>query len=231
MPKPSYKVLIVEDDFKVAEINAQYVRRVAGFKVLGITKTGKETLAFLSGQVPDLILLDTYIPDVENLELLWKIRQQYKNIDVIMVTAAKEVANIEEAMRGGIADYIIKPFDFNRFKLALEDYAEKKNKFKAKEKMDQKDVDQLMSVSGDASKLKEAEKDLPKGISAFTLEKTESIIINCVEGLTAEELGNRIGVSRITARRYLEYLVYLKKVIAELKYGKVGRPERRYYKA
>ncbi len=229
MPRPSYKVLIVEDDFKVAEINAQYVRRIEGFKVLGITKTAKETLEFLSGQVPDLILLDTYIPDVENLELLWKIRQQYKNIDVIMVTAAKEVANIEEAIRGGIVDYIIKPFDFTRFKIALEDYAEKKAILKAKESMDQKDVDQLMSVSGDSSEVNETEQVLPKGISALTLEKIENIITG-LEGVTAEELGNKIGVSRITARRYLEYLVFLNKVKAELKYGKVGRPERRYYK-
>ncbi len=229
MPKPSYKVLIVEDDFKVAEINAQYVRRIAGFKVLGITKTGKETLEFLSNQVPDLILLDTYIPDVENLELLWKIRQQYKNIDVIMVTAAKEVANIEEAIRGGVVDYIIKPFDFTRFKIALEDYTEKKAILKAKESMDQKDVDQLMSVSSDSSELNEKEQVLPKGISVLTLEKIENII-TCLEGVTAEELGNKIGVSRITARRYLEYLVFLNKVKAELKYGKVGRPERRYYK-
>ncbi len=231
MPERNYQVLIVEDDFKVAEINAQYVKKVPGFTVIGTVKTGKETMEFLTGQVPDLILLDTYIPDVEGLELLWKIRRDYKDIDVIMVTAAKEVTNIEEAMRGGIVDYIIKPFDFQRFKIALEDYAEKKEILLEKENMEQRDIDQLMSVSADTSQQEQDRDSLPKGISALTLKKIENIIFTCDEGITAEELGNKIGVSRITARRYLEYLIYLNNVRAELRYGKVGRPERRYYKA
>ncbi len=228
--KPEYKVLLIEDDFKVAEINAEYVEKVDGFSVIGIAKSGSEALDFLRCHNPDLILLDIYIPDVEGLDLLWKIREEFKNIDVIMVTAAKEVAIIEEAMRGGIIDYIIKPFDFNRFKKALKDYEGKKCVLANKTDVNQDDIDHLMAGPTDLQQVCSSKELLPKGISELTLRKIEDIIEQYKdEGITAENLGKKVGVSRITARRYLEYLVQLDELQAELKYGKIGRPERRYY--
>ncbi len=228
--KPDYKVLLIEDDFKVAEINADYVKKIEGFSVVGMAKSAAEAIAFLKQQVPDLILLDIYIPDVERLELLWEIRQDYKGVDVIMVTAAKEIGIIEEAMRGGIVDYIIKPFDFSRLKKALKDYHEKKSALANKAVINQKDVDHFISGSTCPQRTGPIQEMLPKGISELTLSKVEKIITQYIDdGVTADNLGKKIGVSRITARRYLEYLVQLGKLQAELKYGKIGRPERRYY--
>ncbi len=228
--KPEYKVLLIEDDFKVAEINAEYVEKVDGFSVTGIAKSGSEALDFLRCHNPDLILLDIYIPDVEGLDLLWGIRQEFKDIDIIMVTAAKEVAIIEEAMRGGIIDYIIKPFDFDRFEKALLDYDNKKNALANKTDIDQDVVDHLMAGPKDFQQACSSKEMLPKGISELTLRKIENITKQYKdEGITAESLGKKIGVSRITARRYLEYLVQSDELQAELKYGKIGRPERRYY--
>ena len=115
------QVLIVEDDFRIADINRQFVERVEGFAVLEIVKTSEEALAYLRSHsaLPQLILLDVYIPDVEGLSLFWKLRQEFNEIDVIMVTAAKEVVTIAETLRGGIFDYIVKPVDFGRFEQTL----------------------------------------------------------------------------------------------------------------
>lgn len=227
----SYKVLVIEDDFKIAEINLQFVEKVKGFTVIGKASTAAEALKMLKEEVPDLILLDVYIPDVEGLELLWKIRQNYKNIDVIAVTAAKEVATVEEAMRGGVVDYIIKPINFDRLKQALLDYARKKRFLYDTSSMTQNDIDQYRSISS-TSENKEPKNDLPKGISLLTLQKVQQVMEAYItQGITAGELGNIIGVSRITARRYLEYMILINKVRAQLRYGDVGRPERRYYKA
>lgn len=124
-----FNVLIIEDDFRVADINKQFVEKVDGFYVAKVAYTGKEALGYLrkSPVLPDLILLDVYIPDVEGLELMWEIRKTYENIDIIMLTAAKETETIEQTLRGGIFDYIIKPVDFARLKKTLASFQEKRS--------------------------------------------------------------------------------------------------------
>lgn len=219
-----YQVLIIEDDFKVAQINQQFVEQVDGFSVMSVVHTGQAALQFLEKQTPDLILLDVYIPDVEGVELLWKIKEKFKQVDVIMITAAKEVPTIEEALRGGAIDYIVKPVEFSRFEKTLQYFAKKKNMLENKTQMDQEEIDQLWGLQ------KEDEHDLPKGIDTLTLKKVKEVLTTSQNsGITAVELGDEIGTSRTTARRYLEYLISLDMATAELKYGKVGRPERRYF--
>lgn len=230
------KVLIIEDDFRVAEINREFVERVPGFQVSCIAKTGREALAFLENNPPDLILMDIFIPDVNGLELLWKIRENYKDVDVIMITAAKEAHLIGETLRGGIMDYIIKPVDFNRLKETLERYKLNKRLLVEKTEMEQQEVDHLLGFSyplqetANGAAIHQKAAAVPKGIDPLTLRKVLSHLEHEEEvGLTAVELGKKIGVSRTTSRRYLEYLVSIYKVKAKLNYGEVGRPERRYY--
>ncbi|WP_332633389.1 response regulator [Halalkalibacter flavus] len=228
-----FQVLIVEDDFRVAEITRQFVEKVEGFKVIDIVKTGEEARQVLKRltTLPDLILLDVYIPDVHGLELFWEIRKEYQSIDLIMMTAAKEVSTIEETLRGGIFDYIVKPVEFSRFKQTLDQYYEQRNVLASKESMEQEEIDQLtrFSLQNQTSPNMEAFDDLPKGIDRLTLDKIKSIMErNRENGLTAVQVGKEIGASRSTARRYLEYLVSIKELLAEQKYGDVGRPERRY---
>ncbi|MDT8862440.1 response regulator [Alkalihalobacillus sp. MEB130] len=225
-----FRVLIIEDDFRVADITTQFVGKVDGFAVVGSVKTGEEAKRWLQTEkLPDLILLDVYIPDVEGLELFWTIRRDYQSIDVIMMTAAKEVTTIEEALRAGIFDYIVKPVDFSRFEQTLTRYVDFRRFLSSRDELEQEEIDRLTgSVTAPKEEVVESG-DLPKGIDRITLEKIKKIMEqNRGKGWTAVQVGKEIGASRSTARRYLEYLVSSKAVEAEQKYGDVGRPERRY---
>lgn len=228
----TYNVFIIEDDFRVANINKEFVEKIEGFYVSGIANTRKDALYFLNNSIniPNIILLDVYIPDVDGLELMWEIKQNYPSIDIIMITAAKEVDTIQQTIRGGVLDYIIKPLDAERLRQTLERYKEKQKVFSSKKEMSQEELD---SLRGLAISRQDTENIIapPKGIDPITLEKIMTVLKekdDNTNGYTAAEVGACIGASRSTARRYLEYLVSLKQVRAELIYGDVGRPERRY---
>ncbi|MBP2076778.1 response regulator [Oceanobacillus polygoni] len=227
-----YSVLIVEDDFRIANIHRQFVEKVDGFVVSDTVRTGEEALAFLRecSELPDLVVLDIYIPDVEGLNLFWEIRSTYLEIDIVVITAAKEVETIQEAIRGGVFDYIIKPVDVSRFELTLTRYKERKYLLSSVEEMEQGDVD-AMIWSNPAPIPAKQNSGLPKGIDAITLKEITSLLkTEHSGGVTAVELSQQIGTSRSTARRYLEYLVSENEVETRLKYGTVGRPERRYFR-
>ncbi|WP_342514921.1 response regulator [Sporosarcina sp. FSL K6-1522] len=225
------QVLIVEDDFRIAAINRQFVERVEGFAVVEVVKTSEEALAYLQKQsiLPQLILLDVYIPDTEGLSLFWELRKAFNEIDVIMVTAAKEVVTIAETLRGGVFDYIVKPADFERFEQTLTRYRDRQHLLASQTELDQSEIDRLMGAQMLRIPEKDTEGTLPKGIDQITLDKIKEVLrIGDEAGMTALEAGTKVGVSRSTARRYLEYLVSIKEADAQLKYGDIGRPERKY---
>ena len=225
------QVLIVEDDFRIADINRQFVERVKGFAVLDVVKTSEEALTYLrsTSTLPQLILLDVYIPDTEGLSLFWQLRQEFNEVDVIMVTAAKEVATIAETLRGGIFDYIVKPVDFDRFEQTLTRFNVQNKLLREREELDQQEIDLLTGAQAAVSQEKDDEGKLPKGIDQITLDKIKIVLQQSNDlGLTALDAGNKVGVSRSTARRYLEYLVSINEAAAQLKYGDIGRPERKY---
>lgn len=224
-------VLIIEDDFRVAEINRQLVEQVAGYQVNGVAKTGDEAMAFLQscGQLPDLILLDVFIPDRKGLELLQEIRHSFHAVDVMMLSAAKDTATIEEALRCGIFDYLVKPVDFSRFEQALLRFGEQKALLASRQELEQTDIDRLIGIEPIAVLSETADGHLPKGIDQLTLVGVIEILQSSApEGLNAMETGKAVGVSRSTARRYLEHLVSIGEAKAQLNYGEIGRPERRY---
>lgn len=222
-------VLIIEDDVRIAEINRRFVEKIPGYQVIGIATDQPQAQEQLEVLQPDLVLLDIFFPDMNGLDLLTFIQQNYRYTDVIMITAAKEVDTVREALRGGVYDFILKPLIFERFQKTLLNYLEfrkKLNELRDKYgQIDQEQIDQLTKKAGAAT-----QKDgyYPKGIDKLTLEKVLSVIQNVTTGLTADAVGREIGASRSTARRYLEYLVAKGNAVANLSYGGVGRPERVY---
>ncbi|MGL4355737.1 MAG: response regulator [Aeromonas popoffii] len=216
------KILIVEDDPAIAEIHRRFVQRLAGFEVLGVALTlfdAREQIAILK---PDLVLLDVWLPDGEGFSLLRELRQAGACLDVILLTAAREASALQEAMRLGVVDFILKPVVFERLRDTLGNYAESRAALAALADIDQQAVDALFGTPLQQV----AAGGLPKGIDALTLQRVLAALTSV--GASAEEIGNRVGVSRTTARRYLEFLVGQQLASPELEYGTVGRPERRY---
>ncbi|GAB3062184.1 response regulator [Virgibacillus ainsalahensis] len=226
-----FHVLIVEDDFRIADIHRQYVEKVEGYVVGEAVKTGEDALSYMKACTfqPDLILLDIYIPDVKGMELFWEIRETYHDMDIIVITAAQEVEVIEEALRGGVFDYIVKPVDALRFEEALNRYKQHRQFFATKEILEQEEIDLLTGLQHTLVSAGSSHTNLPKGIDSITLDEiTDLLKSRRDEGITAVEVAKQSGISRSTARRYLEYLVSIKEIRTTLKYGTVGRPERQY---
>lgn len=227
-------IVIAEDDHKIAEIQRRFIERIAGFEVLGIAHSTLEAQDLVEVLKPDLLLLDIHFPEGNGLTLLRDIRNIQSATDVILITAAKDVSSLTEALHSGVFDYILKPLVFDRLKSALESYKEHRSKIHALENqhlnsLDQSAVDQLLPRKTATASNKTT--SLPKGIDPLTLEKIRSIFANQNKGHTAEQMGELVGSSRTTARRYLEYLVSTSELVADVSYGSVGRPERLYLKS
>ncbi|WP_028301639.1 response regulator [Oceanospirillum beijerinckii] len=259
-----YRIVIAEDDRRIAELQQRFVEKIDGFQVEAIALTLEEARDLVEVLEPDLLLLDIHFPEGTGLELLSELRGSNQATDVILVTAAKEASTLQAALRGGVFDYILKPLVFDRLQAALQNYARHRQQMdqllqqeQAEQHLAQQDVDQLLPrgntlgssadsllsrASGEHSSLDQsgqantAEKAkgaqekvvLPKGIDGLTLEKIRQAFQSSREDFNAEEVGEKVGVSRTTARRYLEYLVSTEELIADVNYGTVGRPERRY---
>ncbi len=221
------QIVIIEDDEKIAEIQRIFTEKIKGFTVTGIAHSIDEGEEMLQVLRPDLVLLDIFFPDGNGLELLWKIRKKYKETDIVLITAAKEIDIFQEALRGGVFDYILKPLNFTRFQNMLNRYIEHRKKLQEIVTINQRDVDILLRQD---KKRIGHKNDLPKGIDPITLQKISKIVESSgSEGFNAEQAGKKIGVSRTTSRRYLEYLVSNGVVTADLFYGTLGRPERKYF--
>jgi two-component system CitB family response regulator len=221
------QVLIVEDDAGIAEIHRQYLLRVSDFEVSGIALSVADAMIHINAKPPQLLLLDVYLPDGTGLELLKHIRSQDLAIDVMLLTAAKEAATLQEALRNGVFDYILKPVVFPRLQESLNNYKNYLRRLDQNSSFEQQDVDKLMPMSEGI--VVESKKRLPKGVDAVTLDKVRALFSEHAS-LTAEQAGKHIGSSRTTARRYLEYLVSCNELSPEVAYGAVGRPERVYHR-
>lgn len=222
------RVLIVEDDLRISELHRRFTERIDGFEVVGIANTIADAEEMTEVLAPDLVLLDLFFPEGNGLDLLRRLRAGAVPADVILITAARDMTALKEALRGGAFDYIIKPVFLPRFQEALLKYRDYAASMRSGGTLDQKDVDRLLRAY--PSRQSE-ELQTPKGIDSLTLNKVRQVFA-CPSGNTfsAEEVAERVGVSRSTARRYLEYLVGDGFLVADLLYGVVGRPERRYFR-
>jgi len=225
------RVVIAEDDQQIAEIQKRFLERISGFELVGIAHGLEEAEDLVEVLQPELLLLDIQFPTGTGLDLLRKLRSGNQGTDVILITAAKEVETLREALRGGVFDYILKPLVFDRLLETLENYQLHLKKLQAMELLAQSDVDTVIprstGLSSGVSSVT-GEVRLPKGIDGLTLDKVRNVFGSVDTPLNAEEVGDQIGASRTTARRYLEFLVSANELMAEVSYGSVGRPERRY---
>jgi two-component system CitB family response regulator len=217
------RTLVVDDDFMSASIHRSYVERVPDFAVVGEAHSGAEALELVERLKPDLVLLDIYLPDINGLEVLRRLRQGETSVDVIAVTAAKDVKTLRAAMQGGVVHYVVKPFLFETFRERLERYAALKQRLERIREASQADIDRLFSLLR-----AQGATGLPKGISAPTLSVVVDAVREAREEVTAIAVAERAGVSRGTARRYLDYLASLGSVELKLRYGAAGRPEHLY---
>ncbi|MDR6997637.1 response regulator [Neobacillus niacini] len=221
------KVVIAEDDFRIADIHEKFLQKFKEIDVVGKALNGEQTIQLLKTEQPDLLLLDIYMPDILGAELLPNIRESFPKMGIIMITAATDKAFLEKALSYGVENYLIKPVNRERFDEVILEYVKKHSLLTSNQEVNQSYVDLLFGKGKQEKTGKSA--GLPKGIDDITLGKVKTVLRSRKEGLSAEEVGQEIGASRITARRYLEYLSSIKEVKAEVVYGIVGRPERKYY--
>jgi response regulator of citrate/malate metabolism len=218
------RTLIVEDDALVAEVHASYVERVPGFVVAGVAHRATEALEILASRPVDLVLLDFHLPDVKGLEMLRALRARSRApVDVIAVTAARDPESLRQAIAQGVTQYLVKPFAFATFADKLERYARYRAGVEGAEEATQADVDALLGTLRGS-----AERTLPKGLNATTLDNVRSALRDAGEPLTASEVAGRCGLSRVTARRYLEHLAVEGAADLSMRYGGTGRPEHLY---
>lgn len=220
----SISVLIVEDDPMVADVNKRFVESVPGFQVVGIIPTGMEAIEAVRELKPDLTLLDIYLPDLSGVEVLQKLRRQNLPTDVILITAAQDTATIQDVFRFGAIDYIIKPFKLARLVSALNSYEALRKSLKRRTSFDQETLDRLTL----GKPVDDRQGRLPKGLHEVTLRQVLLYLIQQNRPLSAEDVASGVGLARVTARRYLEYLEKSGKAVLELQYGSVGRPVNRY---
>jgi response regulator of citrate/malate metabolism len=217
-------VLVVEDDLVAADAHCLYVERVPGFAVAGVAHTAAEARRALADPTTrvDLLLLDQYLPDGTGLDLCRTLRARGLMVEVIMVTSARDLAVVRAAVSTGVVQYLLKPFTFATLRDKLERYARFRRGVERSQVADQTHVDHLFAT------LRGTDTALPKGMSGPTLDAVVAVLRDSAEGLSAAAAGDVLGMSRVTARRYLEYLADNGLAVRRPQYGHVGRPELRY---
>lgn len=217
------RVVVVDDDFMVARLHSSVVARQQGFELVAVAHNGAQAIDAALKHRPDLMLLDVYLPDLTGLEVLRRLRAHHVAVDVIVISAARDVDTLREAMRGGVFQYLVKPFEIGDLRKRLDEYAVHRGRVATLDEVGQAEADQLFRGSAARSS------PLPKGISATTVAVvSEALRAGPDAGLSATECAERAGLSRSSARRYLEHLVDCGEVEVRHRYGTAGRPERRY---
>jgi response regulator of citrate/malate metabolism len=217
------RVLVVDDDFMVARVHAGFVARVPGFTVAGTAHSGAAALAAVTELRPDLVLLDIYLPDMSGIDVLRRLRDQQPDVDVLVISAAQEVDTVRTALRGGVVNYLLKPFDQSALRERLEHYAAAHRSLAST--VGQSELDRLF---GATDPVRQPPPRLPKGLSPESADLVAAILRAGEEDLSASECADRTGLSRVSARRYLEYFVEIGRAEVRLQYGAAGRPQRRY---
>ena len=218
-------VLIVEDDPMVALINKRYLEKITGVKTFGPVMYEKEIISSLEENNIDLILMDVFLPEKSGIDILKSIREKNIFTDVIMITAANSTEEIKKAFAYGVVDYLVKPFEFERFKEAINKYRVKNKLLLNDEVLTQKDIDTLLMNSSLESQVK-----LPKGLNEKTLDRVIKFLNeNSNEVWTLREIAYEIKISNVTIKKYMDYLESIGKVNSEMTFGNVGRPEYKYF--
>ncbi|GGU47746.1 transcriptional regulatory protein [Streptomyces albospinus] len=220
-------VLVVDDDFYVAEVNSRYVSRVPGFRVMGRAHTAAEALMAVERGSVDLMLLDHYLPGEDGLQLVRRLRRLGHETDIIMVSAAHGAEQVSSALRNGVLQYLVKPFSFAALRAKLTSYAQMRERLDRSDSLGQGEVDEIFGTLHAPVQVEVP----PKGYSAATTEHIRDVLLRAGKALSAQEVADLTGVSRSTAQRYLKHLQERGSVQLALKYGGAGRPEHHYESA
>lgn len=221
-----FSVLIVEDDPMVRKINEKFLDKVDGFQLVASVSSLKEAQDIVLKRKIDLILLDIFFPKGKGIDFLKWIRQNDFDCDVILITADRNTETLKECLRFGAVDYIVKPFVFKRFKEALIQFKSRDIIFKKISEAKQELIDEYF-LSED--NIKDVEEKNQKGFNQYTYDKIYEYLSEIPKtNFTSQELADDLGISRITARRYLDLLEQEGKVELEMEYGKIGRPKNKY---
>lgn len=216
------RTLVVEDERVAAEAHAQYVRDVPGFEVVAVAMSAQEAARALREHPVDLVLLDMHLPDGHGLDLLRRLRAAGSRVDVVAVTSARDVEVVRDAVAQGVVGYLIKPFAFGALRERLHAYRAFHERLQEGDDLDQRDVDRMLETLRPA-----ARSALPKGLGSETLAQVQDVLAQH-GAASASEVGERLGSSRVTARRYLEHLAETGEVERVTRLGRAGRPEVEY---
>lgn len=213
----NYRVLIVDDDFRVGELHAEMVNAIPGVQALEPVQDPRVVPKLVQSLKPDLVLLDLYLPHVSGIELLREL-----DVDAIMISAAIEPKNIDKALRSGALAFIIKPFDAKTLASKLKGWARYRRQLAGTTEFNQQGVDRLYrSLQGGE-----------ESSASVGAAPTEHAVLSCVkeaaEPMSVAEVAEAVGVARATAQRYLAALVANESLELQLGYGTRGRPEHRY---
>ena len=216
------KILIADDNLQITKIISEFVRN-AGFDPV-IASDGKEALDLFHKEKFAVILLDVMMPLMDGFETLRQIRKNKKSVDIIMVTAANDRASLEEALHLGVVDYLVKPFTYDRFRIALDKYVSQVAALKDLDTLNQKNIDFIIENAH-----KKSEELYPKGIQEKTLQTIlDEMKRNSSKWMTGDEIAERIGLTGVTVRRYLNHLTEKGILLSEIDYETGGRPCMRY---
>lgn len=219
--------LIVDDDYRVAQVHAGYVQTMTGFRVIAMAHTAQEAFDMTESRAPDLVLLDLYLPDEHGLDLMRRLMDLPHPPDTIVISAARDLASVRRAMRQGAIGYLMKPFGMQQLSERLRGYGDLSRHLSAMaggtQETDQADVDALFAMLGGP-----AMAPPPKGQSASTMRLIREQVQQADPDISAAEVADALGISRPTAQRYLAYLVRHNALGLRLQYGTTGRPEHRY---
>ena len=223
---PPVRVLVVEDEQIAAEAHAAYVARVPGFEVAGVARSAADAVRLLEADpAVDLLLLDMHLPDGHGLGLLQRLRATGHACDVIAVTAARDVDVVRHAVAQGVVLYLLKPFGFPAFRSKLEQYAAYRAQLQdSPGEVGQDQLDRMLGTL----RPRPSSAALPKGMSADSMARVVAALRDAEAPRSASEVAARIGVSRVTARRYLEHLADVGQADRSSRYGATGRPEVEY---
>lgn len=217
-------VMIVEDDFHVAAVNKEIIQNIDGFTVETVQLKGKDAVKYLASHHVDLAVVDVFLPDSSGLDVIREIRQRDLDTDVILITAANDGNTIMNAIRMGSFDYIMKPFSKERLEQAIEKFRNYRSRLESGAGISKSAVSGLMRTEqkdGGAT-------NLQKGISSFTLQRVQGYFLGSDTRVTIQELATTLRLSRITARRYLEYLHQQGEIAKTFEYSDIGRPHAVY---
>ncbi|MDM5296985.1 response regulator [Bacillus pumilus] len=218
------KVLLIEDDPMVQQVNKEFMMSVPGFQVVAVAGNGEQGIQLIKEIRPDLVVLDVYMPKKDGVKTLQEIRKQKIQVDVIVISAAKDKETIGVMLQNGARDYIIKPFKFERMKESLESYKAFKSKICTEAEFSQEMLDDIIRKPA----VKQQETGLPKGLNVHTMTEIKTYMSLQEGAQSAEEVANALGIARVTARRYLDFLVKEGELKLDMQYGGIGRPVNKY---